>query len=41
MRAMIILGVLLILLGMAILSYQWMNHRMASTMFNSAEILLR
>jgi hypothetical protein len=36
MKAMIVLGLLLILLGIAILSYQWVNYRTASGIFESA-----
>jgi hypothetical protein len=37
MRPMLVLGVLLILLGIALLSYEWMNYKTASGVFQSAE----
>jgi hypothetical protein len=39
MKAMVILGVLLILLGIMILSYEWMNYRTAAGMLQSAEFI--
>jgi uncharacterized membrane protein len=36
MKAMIALGVLLILLGIAILSYQWATYTTSSGVFQSA-----
>ncbi len=40
MKAMIFLGVLLILLGVALLSYQWMNYTTASGIFQSARTFI-
>jgi uncharacterized membrane protein len=36
MKTMIVLGTLLILLGMAILSYQWATYTTSSGVFQSA-----
>jgi hypothetical protein len=38
MKAMIIAALFLILLGMALLSYQWMNYTAAPEIFRSAQV---
>jgi hypothetical protein len=40
MRAMVVLGLLLILLGIALLSYQYMYYTTASGLFQSARTVV-